>query len=432
MIKIKYLHTVTLIILTFIPIRGFFIYHFDFIPNQVYTFSAFILVSLSIFCVGMIFKKKENDNLLQIRKVFFWNYIFTGFYFIVTILLVGFNQISLLYQFILFPVVFFLLSCKTKKLYLGIHIISLVILSGTYLFYNLGVNYGFDAISDANLRLRPGELSYSRIGENYLPGGYLGDHHDNANILVMSSAFYFSQSMNKINKNRIIYFILFFLFTSFLIFTGSASNIISFLIVIGIILIIYNRKILLIILISLLLFFSQFEKYLYFTEKIKQNQSDLESGGMFNSLNFSSLFNSLHSILLGAGDFFQPPMMKSEIAFIKILLSIGILPFLCLLFILFSPIYYIYKFNKYANFNLNLLRDLNFIQFKKVYKIKKVYLRYLIIQSVPVITGTLTLLHYGSLFRITSICMYCILMTIFFKSYLYINKKFDIILNLNT
>ena len=424
MIKKKYLFNISLFILILASIRGFFVYHFHFNPNIVYLFSALLVVILSVLCIKTILIKPHDDSLITIRKAILWNYIFLSFYTLFNIIFVGIQEISNIYGFILFPVVFFLISCELSKLNFSIHIISFITLFGTYIFYQLGVLYGFEAISEGNLILRPGELSYSRIGENYLPGGYLGSHHDNANILVMSTAFYLSEFLNVENKKRVLYLIAFILFISFSILTGSATNIIALIIVFATIMIYYGKKILLILIPVFVFTYTYIEDHLYFIEKIKQDQSDLEAGGIFNSLDFGSILHSLHSIFFGAGYYFNVPMIRSEIAFVKMLIGIGIIPFTFIMFVLFSPLYYIYLFNKRANKAIKLFNTPNNHFSNELNDIKKLYLRKLILKASPVITGTLTLLHYGSLFRITSIGFFCIFLSIFFKTYLNLSTLF--------
>lgn len=431
MIKKIYLLNISLFILILASIRGFFVYHFHFNPNIVYSFSAFLVVILSLLCIKTILIKPHDDSLIAIRKAILRNYIFLSFYTLFYIIFVGIQEISNIYEFILFPVVFFLISCEMSKLNFSIHIISFITLFGTYIFYQLGVLYGFEAISEGNLILRPGELSYSRIGENYLPGGYLGSHHDNANILVMSTAFYLSEFLNVENKKRVLYFIAFILFISFSILTGSASNIIALIIVFATIMIFYGKKILVVLFSVFVFTYTYIEDHLYFIEKIKQDQSDLEAGGIFNSLDFGSILYSLHSIFFGAGYYFNVPMIRSEIAFVKMLIGIGIIPFTFIMFILFSPLYYIYLFNKRANKAIKLFNTLNSHINNELNDVKKSYLRKLILKATPVITGTLTLLHYGSLFRITSIGFFCIFLSIFFKTYLNLSTLFKHLVDSN-
>ena len=46
----------------------------------------------------------------------------------------------------------------------------------------------------------------------------------------------------------------------------------------------------------------------------------------------------------------------------------------------------------------------------------------LIIIAMPAFAGAMTLLHYGSLFRVTSVGLFCVFLAFFFKEYLAITK----------
>jgi hypothetical protein len=413
-------------------VRGLLVYHLGLNPSLVYSLSAISIIILSLVAIKYLFVKNQNDPLFTIRKAISYNYKILSVYTLFYLIFVGLSEIADIYFFILFPIIFLLIKFKTKYLESAVHIISIVIVIGTYIFYQLGVNFGFDAIEAANLTLRPGELAYSRIGENLLPGGYLGSHHDNANLLIMSATFYFSLAIDPDKKPRYIYWLLFCLVLVFTILTGSASNILSMAIVLIIAIILYAKKLLLLIVPIAIYNYELFEEKLYFLNKITQDQSDLTDGGMFNSLNFNSIIKSTHSIIFGGGYYFEVPMIKSEVAFIKILIGFGIIPFLILMFILFSPIYYCYLFNKKCKkkvlININLLSPL---QIKQLKLVREKHLKRLIIATFPILTGTLSLLHYGSLFRITSIGLFCLLITLFYKKYLDLSTNFDNLVSQN-
>jgi hypothetical protein len=340
----------TLFIIIIASIRGIFVYHFGFNVNVTYSLSATCFVLLGLFSAKYLSFKNNNDQLITLRKAIFYNYIFIGIYSLFYIVFIGLSEIGNIYLFILFPVIFLLIKFEIKDLENSIHVISFFIIIGTYIFYQLGIDYGFDAIESANLTLRPGDLSYARIGENLLPGGYLGSHHDNANILIMSTSFYFSKAIDSDNTYKYFFWLIFFICVIFTILTGSASNIIALFIVLFIGTIFYSKKLIFLIIPILIYNYDSIEKNLYFLEKIKQDQSDLDSGGVFNSLNLNDVLNSLHSIIFGGGYYLQVPMTRSEVSFVKILISYGFIPFIILMFILFSPIYYCYLLNKNLKF----------------------------------------------------------------------------------
>lgn len=423
----------TLLIIIIASIRGIFVYHLAFSPNLTYALSATSIFLLSLFTIKYIFYNAINDKLKTFRKAVMYNYLFLIIYTFFYIVFVGTSEISIVYFFILFPYIFLLIKFEFNYLENSIHIISFVALIGTYIFYQLGVNFGFDAIEAANLTLRPGDLSYSRIGENILPGGYLGSHHDNANLLIMSTIFYFSLAIESDKNIKYFYWLIFFVFITFTILTGSASNILALFIVLLMGIILYSKKLLLLIIPIAIYNYDLFQEKFYFLEKIKQDQGDLEAGGIFNSLNFESLLKSAHSILFGGGYYFEVPMIRSEVAFVKILIGFGILPFLILMFILFSPLYYCYLYNKKCKIKIsNNLVNLSEFEIKKLNDARSKYLKKLILSSLPILTGTISLLHYGSLFRITSIGFFCLFMSLFYKKFLCFDTTFDNLLTQNS
>ena len=431
--KIKKSHFFCLLVLILSSIRGVFVYHLNFTPNITYAFSAILLVFICLYAIKYLIVNFKDDRLNTLRKAMLLNYVFFSFYTFFIIVFLGIQSLNNLYFFIVFPLIFLLIKINSKYLEFTLHTISAIVLIGTFIFYQLGVNFGFDAIESANLKLRPGELSYARIGENYLPGGYLGSHHDNANILVMSSAFYLSFALLSKTKIKYLYWLLFLVFTIFSALTGSASNIIALCIIIFFAITLFARKLYILSIPVFIYFYPIIEDKLYFFNKITQDQNDLEAGGVFNSLNLNSILKSAYAIVGGGGYIFNVPMVRTEVAFLKILISIGFIPFIVLMFILFSPIYYCYLFNKRCKRKIRINYSItNLEHIKNANKLHKEYLKKLILFSLPVLTGTITLLHYGSLFRITSIGMFSILLALFFKAYLYFDFSFQSFLNSNS
>jgi hypothetical protein len=71
------------------------------------------------------------------------------------------------------------------------------------------------------------------------------------------------------------------------------------------------------------------------------------------------------------------------------------------------------------------------LQIKQLKLVREKHLKRLIIATFPILTGTLSLLHYGSLFRITSIGLFCLLITLFYKKYLDLSTNFDNLVSQN-
>ena len=98
----------------------------------------------------------------------------------------------------------------------------------------------------------------------------------------------------------------------------------------------------------------------------------------------------------------------------RLWLKLGLIPFIILSFILFSPIFLISRANKSLKYYKKKYPN-EFLNNKL--KINYLYDR-LFLYSMPVLGGTMTLLHYGSLFRSTSIGVWCLVLAYFLKQYI--------------
>jgi hypothetical protein len=422
-------------IIIFASIRGAFVFHYGLPPNTVYVISSMMMLYFGFISFRLMLLRKEYVQLSLLRSAIKINAMLMGFYTFLYILIKDLNYFAIAYAFLMFPTIFVLMKYDERLLGGMVYLITLVTISGVLYFYNLGINGGFEAIEAANLTLRPGELAYSRIGDNLLPVGYQGDHHDAANILVMCSVFLLSKSILLKNKlTKYLHFVAFLMALFVTILTGSAANIIVLLAVTCITLIIYVKHYpfltLLIALCAILLlsqFINNYSDYLYFYEKASYKQSDLEGGGMFNALNFDSVVSSVHSIVFGFGYIFNVPLIKSEIGFVKQLVQFGLFSFVVFMFICFSPLYYISRFTRvhkrrikvliFKHISANLL-----VRFSRDFRRQKYCL---IITAMPSLAGILTMLHYGSLFRITSVGLFCVLLAIFYKQYIGITNDLE-------
>ena len=416
-------------------VRGAFVYHLGLPPNTVYTLSSALLVCFGLLSFRSMWMTKADKSLISLRKAIKVNALLMGFYTLVSMVAISLDQYAMAYLFAIFPIIFALVRYDERLLNGIVYAVTLVTVFGVVYFYNMGISGGFDAIEATNLTLRPGELSYSRIGENLLPAGYQGSHHDAANILVMCSAFLLSKALLAFSvRNRFLYFSAYLLVLFVTLLTGSSANIIVLIGVSGLGLMFYAKKhpyvvalVFCCALLSLPFILDSLADYTYFYEHARYSQSDLDGGGMFNSLDLNSIIASFHAIIFGFGYVLKVPMMHSEIAFVKGLISVGFIPFLILMFICFSPLYYIHKLRKNGKAQARLLRCYNpEITTANFIKISRTYQFRLIIIAMPAFAGTMTLLHYGSLFRVTSVGLFCVLLALFFKEYLAINKVREI------
>lgn len=403
------------IILVMASIRGALVYHFEFSPDIIYPATAAMLLILGALSILFQQNSVSNGELVFFKNAVILNMLLGVYFFISYVLLVRQFNISIVYTFFIYPLIFLLIRFERHWLDRIVYFIAAITVFGVVLFFNLGVNGGFEAIEAANLTLRPGELEYSRIGDNLLPAGYQGHHHDAANILVMCSILFLSKfALCKYGLLRFLYLISFLAVFMTTIITGSGANIVILIVVTGIIFFLLAIKntylFLFLIFIGLFIsiwFLDDISKYFYFIDHILQDQSTLEGGGIFNSLDLNSIIASIPSIFFGFGDILNAPMRLSEIAFVKLLIGYGIAPFIIQMFILFSPIYYLFMI-------------------KKNKKISSNHRFSLLITAMPSFAGIMTLLHYGSLLRVTSIGLLCVLLAIFFKEYLSLKQRFRV------
>jgi hypothetical protein len=394
---IKYFWCFVLILAS---VRGLTVLHLDFPTTIVYNLSGFLLLFFGVASMQILPNRELNESINLFRYAVNLNIIFLGFYMLGTMIFIDINQYAIAYTFAVFPIIFTLLKYEEELLIKIVLIIAFITSIGVFYIYTIGISGGFEAIESVNLKLRPGELRYSRIGENLLPAGYQGNHHDASNILTMSSIFCLAKFMLDEKKlKKYLYLLTYFFMLFAALLTGSSANFIVIILITAILFAIFYKKypgklLLLIFCIFLIIYFSldSFSDYTYLFVKATAKQSELDGGGIFNSLDASSILSSIHSILFGFGYFFEVPMIRSEVAFIKLLVEFGLVPFLILMTICFCPLYYIFN-------------------------AKKSIRSHLLIAGMPTFSGALTLLHYGSLFRVTSIGLYCVIIALFFKEY---------------
>ena len=430
--KKKYSHYFWSLIIVFASVRGAFVYHLGLPFRSTYLLSAVFLVIFGILSIRSLGVIRGESTFSTLRSAIKINIFFIGFFTVLTMVAVSIHEYSLAYSFMIFPTIFSLIKYEESQLNGIVYAIALISTYGVIYFYNLGILGGFEAIHEAHSKIR-GEFAYARIGEVLLPGGYQGSHHDASNILVMCGVFFLSKALIEFDaKKKYLLFTIYLIIIFTTLLTGSAANIIVLGGVSSLALMIYVKKrpfvlalIVCFTLVVLPLITNKISSYTYFYEKASMDQSQLEGGGMFNSLDRNSIFLSFPAIIFGGGHILKVPMVYSEVAFVKILVGVGVIPFIVLIFICLSPFYYIRKYGKssitearqliYHNPDISIttfLKDIRAQQFR------------LIILSMPIFAGTMTLLHYGSLFRVTSVGLYCVLHALFFKQYLTSMKHF--------
>ncbi len=439
--KIKIAHLLCSFIIVFASIRGAFVYHMGFSPDITYKISALMLLSLGAFSLLYNFKYKLDAPLVLFKNAVLLNIVFFGF-FIFGGLLIAYgtgqsasSPLSWLYYFLVFPVVFLLLRFNDNLLSAIVSIVAVITAIGVYYFFNLGLSGGFDEIYEAHSILRPGEFRYSRLGLNLLPFGYTGSHHDTANILVICGIFFLARSfICNFGIKSLSYFSCYLVILLMIMITGSAANFLVFLFMTMVSLVSYIQKspttLLMSFLLSVLLIlfipsiivnsdFTTLSQLTYVFDKFNPEQMDPD---LWAGLDAQSIKKSLLSVFLGFGGPMKSPLVLSEIGFLSLLSRLGLLPLCILIFIGFSPIYYLVVLSinrkRYEQF-----RKKNMIgQTKDSMTSSRNDFFRVLMMSMPVLAGFLTLIHYGSVFRITSIGLFCVVLAMFFKEYITVHQ----------
>jgi hypothetical protein len=423
------------LIIIFASTRGAFVYHLNLPSNLIYLASSFLLLSAGVLSLRTMLL----DRLLlsSLKKAIIFYFCIMSLYCTIFVFFSKLSAISTLYYFVIFPIIFKLIRFDLKSLKMIVHSITIITAIGVVYFYYLGLNFNALAIEEAVRILRPSYgpykefLGYSRIGDNILSIGYQASHHDAANILIMCAIFYLSIAINSLKKFiELLSILIFFLLVLIILLTGSVANIIVMTMVSSLGLVFYIRKYILLVpiivtltLVYLPLISEYFSDYTYFIEKLNYCQScmgtGIEKGGMFAVLNIESLYASLITIFFGFGDLLRTPFVITEVGFLRALNNIGIIPFTLLMFIMMSPFYYAYSFHRNNIRGAKKIINTNsHISIFKFIQSSKVRTQRLYVISLPVLAGILTLLHYGSLFRVTSIGLFCVFIAISLKEYL--------------
>lgn len=409
-------------ILVLASTRGALVYHFGTQPALTYAMSAAALMLLGLYATWRMMQSRIHPDLCTVKKALLLNTMLIGSYTILFMVISFTSAISSIYSFMLFPITFILMNWTRKELEIILHTVFVITTSGIFMMQYLGLN-DYNELYRIQTMLRPEQSWIPVVTGIPQIGGYQASNHDAANIMVMICMYYFVQLSISCGMSRLLFVILFSVGVFALLLTASASNIIVFIGMLLLVMLLIQRgvanRILIIMLLGFLLLVAisvdhHYFDVLHFVEKIR-GHSELEGEGMFTSLNLVSLIDSLPSLIIGFGFALNVPMIHSEVAFIKILFQYGIGPTLVLFYILFMPLHLLRR----VTVVVRRLRSFDSqghqnIQTNAIYEGRQ----RLFLLAAPILTGTMTLLHYGSLFRVTSIGLFCVVLAIFLKEYL--------------
>jgi hypothetical protein len=366
-------------------VRGALVIHFNLPPIGVYRVCAFLLIILAIY--GYTIKGRYKSQDLIILRNFMKLNIFLGLVNVVVSTILGMSpSIALLYLYLAPYVVFLFLRVPTNYLNIAIIIITLAIsFSVTDNFIDtLSGQDGIQKVIDYNTKLRPDIFTgLSSTGKFMRASGYTGSYHDSANILGMAVSFFLIKFF--VRKN--IYDLGLFLFAMLsLTLTQSAANIV---IAIATVLIFFAyilvkvRKVstyfyLVIAVIFIILLIGWLGDVMSIF--IQRVGGDGNWSGMLTHLDLESFISNIPYFIVGHAAAFGSDMIHTEIGIIGSALQLGIVHVAIFFGTLLFPLF---QFFKYKNVCYEALPSLAAITY-----------------------GFLSLTHYGSLLRGTSIFLF--------------------------
>ena len=412
MLRLDFKLYVGVFILIISTLRGFFFLVTGLPPTQTLFFSSTLLIFILIFLFSNPIKFYKYDNYHLFKNLIYLN-LFTGFFwFIIELFLSGFST-SLVREFLMIffaPIsilIFLNLNYKTilYSIYIIVSIISISCIvdfwiSNVFPGYPLGIevkNYYLYKVIPSTTEIVP-----ARVGAMVRAHGITGSYHDSANILTFCSVFIAGNLFFKKQKRILNAFLLFVLLTA-LICTLSLANIIACFI--G--LIIINFSVYKGLVLRTTLSFFVFILIIYFFESFfdisKYILPQLDPSGVKMQAMLisgeSNVFQNIVTILIGheSSTGISDLGYFSEIAFVALLMKYGILVFLPFMLVLTLPIYLYIKSSK---------------TFRKT----------IFVETLTLSIAVLTLWHYGSLVRSTSIFLFYALYSIVIKNHYLENK----------
>jgi len=390
--------------ITFFSLRGWFVINLDVPTSIIYPFSSMIMILMASYSFYNIHIFKDK-NFYFLKQLFLIN-IFFGIFFILTEAILGVTSISLVYLFIA-PYLFFLFfRIPIAKMHIPIFIIAIGIsFSILQNYYSVISGSGYDYIRNYNMILRPelGEYNISRSGDFIRIGGYTGSYHDSANILGMLTSFFYTYFL--INKSY--KYLIFSLVTLIcLLMTLSAANILitlfcCILVTLYIFFLRQSSALYIFIFIASLAIYFIFPMFPILTAFLDRVGSQGDYSSMTNALSLDILGTKY--FWFGHGYAFDSEFLITEVAFVKAFHQFGIIIAVILFALLFYPIWFYFRNPAKLFYSLPYL--------------------------IPILFGFLSLLHYGSIFKITNIGIFYLFYALFFKTSLSkLNKKTSLIL----
>jgi len=366
-------------------IRGIIVLNTALSPSTVYQSTAACLIMLSVY--GFVVRKQTRHAGLRPLKRLLQLNLLLGIVNIVIELMLG-QRIdpSVLYVYMAPYAIFILMRVPVRYLYSTIAVVAVAI------SYSVADNFvqllsgpeGLERVSDYNARLRPDVFqALSRTGDFYRTGGYTGSYHDSANILGMVVCFLFIRFLQ---EKKILDLVLFLVSVVCMTLTQSAANIlvaIFVLTIFSVYALVRSRR-------------ATTLAYLFvgvaalgaaaaklgsamgiFTARVG---GEGDWGGILISLDANTLLAATPYVIIGHAGAFGSRIQLTEIGLLKELFQIGIIHAVILYWMSLYPVFYFWKSRARPLVALPAAAAVSF--------------------------GFLSLIHYGSLHRVTNVFLF--------------------------
>lgn len=380
------------------------------LPNSPQIFFMFTLLSLGLVIVkSNLFSRIENPKELSVYlKLFLLNLFFGVLWFIADISYGSYSEsIKIILFFFILPIgVLSFTTVDKEKLHKAILFFSTFVAISCiieFVILNIfpGGIIGIEIIRIPLKMISPDSIAveFAHIGDMYRSHGITGHYHDSGNILAMTSV-YLVGTYFFANKRPILFFVALINIIGLLTTLSTANIIIGFL---GMFLISFFKLkgitsriittsfVFFVIFITFITFFNPEEYrdlYLQFDLQGEKMIAMRNTGSSDSITKFISMLLG-HESNSGISDLTE----WTEAGIVNILMNLGLFVFLVFIATITYPLYLYFSATKN---NKNKMW----------------------IPFITICTGLLTLLHYGSLFRSTSIFLFFAFSSMIFKIYL--------------
>ena len=380
-------------VLAFTSLRGWVILNLKASPEIVYGFSSILVITLAMYGFNCRFRIKDR-NLTLLRNLLTVNLFFGIYYIISAKLLGGSIDVTLFYIYFLPYILFLFFRISAEKLHVGLFLIFIGIsfsVIDNFIISLTGAD-GLAYLEEYNTKLRPLVFdAMSRTGAYLRVGGYTASYHDSANILGMLGSYYYVKSLIVNNRLKIISAISAIIALGAMTFTQSAANIILALLtcfMFSIYIVVKKPTVgmsiwLLIIAFIVTFIASIFPEVLVFSDRVA---ADGDWGNMKKNITWEIILSP--HFWIGHRYIAVSEDLGSEAAFLSGILQVGIIPACLLYWILIYPAYVFFAIKSRSFAPLPYLAAIVF--------------------------GFLSLVHYGSLFRVTNITIFYTMYALFF------------------